>query len=452
MNFRREVLRAALRIRYPEVLRAHADCRDSERLSLEVARQRQLVRLQKMIRMAWDEIPFYRECWTKAQCPPCISTLEELLAFPVITKELVRQGLEAKLFRPERIPVRQRIHQSTTGSSGSPLAYDEDEHGWSWKMGKEYAVYEWYGNTMGTACAWFWRSRLRKPASQKIKEWVMNRTTFCVYDPEDPVGSALDDARIADLMDQLRRLRAPILDGFPSTLALIADWVLRQGFEMGYTPTSVVTGGEMLHDTQRERISRAFQCPVFNRYGGTETGLIAHECAEQAVGGHHLHINRDTLFLESLPDAQLPEGVGYLLSTHLHMRGTPLIRYQVGDLVRLEEDAACSCGRTPGLLRSVEGRVNDVFTLPDGRKVTSHLWQNYLKKALCIQQYQIIQHAPDQVEVLLVVDPAGRDEAALDKVRHLFADALPGVSLQWREVGEIPPGPGGKFRQCISHV
>ena len=366
---------------------------------------------------------------------------------------MMQAAIAAGQFAYERLPKKALLKQSTTGSSGSPFEFYEDQTWWDWKMGKEYAVYDWYDYTFGTACAWFWRGKLRKPLAQRAKEWLMNRETWCIYDPEEPVASALTPARLAALVARLQRERPPVIDGFGTALALVAGWMLEHNQTPGYAPRSIICGGEMLDETDRARIRRAFGATVFNRYGGTETGLIGHECRAQAEGDHGLHLNTETVYIEAVRDGRPVLGeMGEVVATHLYMTATPMIRYRVGDLITLDPARTCPCGRPQPLITAVQGRVNDVFVLPDGRLITTHLWQNYLTKAPVIRRYQMTQERVDFVRIDFERDPSVRDDGALEKVRHLIADALPGCTVEWREVPEIPLGPGGKFRHCISKV
>jgi phenylacetate-CoA ligase len=453
MTARGFLLTAAMRALYPGLLPAYRACREAEQLSREALRARQLERLRAQVALAYREIPFYRDLWDRHGVRPEVRTWEDFAHFPLLDKPMVQAGLEAGAFALERFPARRLLAQSTTGSSGAPFAFLEDRRGWEWKMGKEYAVYAWYDYHFGDACAWFWRGKLRPPLLQRLKEALMNRRTWCVYDPEEPVASALDDNRLAGLAARLRRERPPILDGFPSTLALLAAWMEARGVSPGYAPRAVVCGGEMLDVADRARLRRVFGAPVFNRYGGTETGLIGHECRAQAEGDHHLHLNTETVFIEAVREDRPVTGEpGEVVATHLWQSAVPLIRYRVGDLITLDPALACPCGRPQPLITAVQGRVNDVFVLPDGRLITTHLWQNYLKKAPVIRRYQMVQETETLVRVHYERDPAVRDDGSLEKVRRLVADALPGCRVEWREVARIEPGPGGKFRHCLSRL
>lgn len=108
-----------------------------------------------------------------------------------------------------------------------------------------------------------------------------------------------------------------------------------------------------------KRISRAWDCQVFEHYGMTETGLGGGvDC--RAHGGYHLR-GADLYYevVDPQSGAPLPPGQeGELVVTTLTRHAMPLIRYRTSDWGRLAagirmslwwSDAALGAGsRTPG--------------------------------------------------------------------------------------------------------
>ena len=82
----------------------------------------------------------------------------------------------------------------------------------------------------------------------------------------------------------------------------------------------------------------AFGAEVHSYYGTSETSAIGIECGAHA--GVHLMSSRHLLELDTNGHQ---DNVGELIVTTLEQRGLPLLRYRVGDLVRLRE-GRCPCG------------------------------------------------------------------------------------------------------------
>ena len=105
---------------------------------------------------------------------------------------------------------------------------------------------------------------------------------------------------------------------------------------------------------------------------------------------------------------------------------------------------ACPCGAPFGTIRAIEGRINDLFTLPDGRRIHPAYLKAVLHKgAEWTRQFRIQQEARDRVLALLVPrrEPS---EAELATIGDGLRDALPdGVDVEVRLVPELRPDPVG---------
>ncbi|MBR5357324.1 MAG: phenylacetate--CoA ligase family protein, partial [Lachnospiraceae bacterium] len=96
------------------------------------------------------------------------------------------------------------------------------------------------------------------------------------------------NAKEDKIIKELNDFKPSMLSGYPSNLALLADYK-----ELSISPDVVITGGELLTDEIRKKLSDRFSCDVQTHYSCTEAGEIACECS---VG--HLHINEDWVIVE----------------------------------------------------------------------------------------------------------------------------------------------------------
>lgn len=120
---------------------------------------------------------------------------------------------------------------------------------------------------------------------------------------------------------------------------------------------------ETLTPDVRELASRVWGAKVLHGYGTTEAGVIGQECP-WTTG---LHVFADQLAVEVVDEHNRPVPAGVtghkVLVTTLFNRTFPLIRYEFSDLVQIAA-GPCSCGRPHLRLASLEGRREDVLTLP----------------------------------------------------------------------------------------
>ncbi|MEK7215059.1 MAG: phenylacetate--CoA ligase family protein, partial [Chloroflexota bacterium] len=215
----------------------------------------------------------------------------------------------------------------------------------------------------------------------------------------------------------------------------------------GIEPRGIICSAEMLFDHQRDLIQRVFGCKVFNRYGGREAGDVAHECPAGTM-----HLNTENYYVEFLRDGipVEPGQPGEIVVTPLDLFGMPLLRYRVED-IGSPATGSCVCGRGLSGMAMVEGRVQDLITLPGGRSMPGEFFP-HLFKDFPVRQFQVEQDRPDHA-VLRLVRGEGFTENhlayLLGKTREYTAGTLD-VTVEFCE--SIPLTPTGKFRYTISHV
>ena len=107
---------------------------------------------------------------------------------------------------------------------------------------------------------------------------------------------------------------------------------------------------------------------MWNQYGAQEFNRVGWDCSEHQT----MHLDADSVVLEVLdPDGDRPLAPGEegeLVLTGLHNDLMPLVRYRIGDAGRLVE-GPCGCGRALPLFEITEGRLDDILSLPDGRRI-----------------------------------------------------------------------------------
>ncbi len=156
---------------------------------------------------------------------------------------------------------------------------------------------------------------------------------------------------LAEAVATIARFRPTVLWGVPSFIRRFLDEAGRRGVDFSDVRL-VLTSGEpvpaMLRAELREQLARlgAASVQFRARYAFTEMqgGLV--QCAEEA---EPQNLCPDLYYLEAVDPAtgrRLADGEsGMLAITHLHRRGTVLLRYLVGDIVTLARAPCPQCGR-----------------------------------------------------------------------------------------------------------
>ncbi len=199
-----------------------------------------------------------------------------------------------------------------------------------------------------------------------------------------------------EIIRQLNEFQPAMLSGYPSNLALLADFA-----ELDIHPDVVITGGELLTDDIRRKLTDKFGCYVQTHYSCTEGGEIACECEER-----HLHINEDWVIVEPVDQDYRPVPYGEMsdkvLITNLSNYIQPFIRYELTDRVIVHNEK-CKCGRTT-LWLEIEGRTDDILEFDNGVRIAPMSLYKVLEEVKTIRRFQLVQRASDRVELRMISD------------------------------------------------
>ena len=156
---------------------------------------------------------------------------------------------------------------------------------------------------------------------------------------------------LCDAVSALNQFQPDIILAPPSLLLMLA--VERDGGRLRGTPELLISVAEVLEPQDEQTLRNSFGVPVHQIYQCTE-GLLAVSCSHGS-----LHIQEDLVFLQMEPVAGDSERVMPVV-TDLHRTTQPIIRYRLGDLLRLDPQT-CACGSDFRVIQSIEGRSDDVF-------------------------------------------------------------------------------------------
>lgn len=225
------------------------------------------------------------------------------------------------------------------------------------------------------------------------------------------------------------------IEADPAYLAVIARAALKRGIALP-APDFITLTYETTTRAMRRDIGRAVAAPLFQLYGATEAGVLFMECEHGRLHPNERHSHID---LVPLPGTA---PLARVLVTTLGRAWMPLLRYDVGDVVRVAQTRDCACGMLSDgpLLERVEGRQSDCEVV-NGETITPLMLDDAIHSALgaaaTIEQWQL---AGDSLHV---ADPASRESAAVaaDAVSKLLARPIRG-----EHVSTVAPEASGKYR------
>ena len=190
----------------------------------------------------------------------------------------------------------------------------------------------------------------------------------------------------------LSRLQPTALVSVPSIIERTLDAARESRSPVPNSIRKVIYIGEGMDAALRRRVQATLGAEVFSYYGSSETSALGIECAAHA--GIHLFGSRTLFELERDPAA--PDH-GELIVTTLVQRALPLIRYRLGDLVRLRP-GACACGLDEPRI-DVLGR-SEMFASILGSKIHHHSIHQSLARAGLSGPLQIFLENGQDSEVM----------------------------------------------------
>jgi phenylacetate-CoA ligase len=383
-----------------------------------------------------DALPEWREAAS-------IRDAEELWriwpSLPVVTKADLVNRFDAREMA-SRFHLKGKIN-STGGSTGEPTSFFHDEAMTTLSVATSIYCWRRMGWRPGVRMVCIWGSdRDIGKAQQSRNRWLAGARNEVIIP-----GYEINQGTADRVLEEIRKHGRVAIFGFTSLLEGVARLVL----ECGATPapgrvSTAWNGGEMLFESQSELFRRAFGVPILNCYGGRELSIMAY----QPAGASKLHLVRPYLFAEILGEGGRPAGPGEsgrLVLTSTVCRGTPFLRYEVGDLAAYAAEDRDESGIRA--VREIQGRTAGLLRLPGGKTINCLYWNHLFKEFPEVQQFQVAVRGGKELEIRLRGTAFGADrEAHLRRVVHEFTGGMP-VSVTWME--RIPLTSQGKLVQVV---
>jgi phenylacetate-CoA ligase len=373
------------------------ELRTHEEWDVDQIKSYQTQAIQKIVDHARASVPFYSKYpAVELQAP------EDIASYPVLTRDVVREN--ADHFVSKTSELKDCIRVGTTGTTGASLrvSYRQivAQRNWAFHMRR----WAWAGVTPRTPRVTLFGSRVIPADRTEPPYWTHNvaerQILMSIFH--------MSESTAPHYIDFLRRQRGKVLEGFPSVLSILSDFILKRGETIPMR--AVFTDGEPLYPFLRESIEQAFDTRAFDLYGNTELCGLIHECE-----GGRMHAAPDYAYLEILDENNQPvqDGEeGFFVWTGFINDTMPLIRYRIGDRGCWNQGETCTCGRAFPIVVPTITRDSDLLRCPDGRVFSPRALNQSLKGTRSLRFCQLIH---DQLGHVVVRGVAG-DAAAFEDV------------------------------------
>ena len=245
------------------------------------------------------------------------------------------------------------------------------------------------------------------------------------------------------MANELQLFQPIIIEANPTLLARLAFWAMDNGVQM-HQPAAIVYSYEFPSIIHRRAIAEVFAAPQISSYGTTETGFVLQECE---CGLLHQNLDFCRIDFEPLVDKFGGPDLGRILVSTFQNPWNAVIRFDVGDLVRLHTSSECRCGRGEGMIATaIEGRVGNVTFTTEGGLVTTQALDQALAQIEGIRDYHLDQESPTDyhLELMAKGETAAIEGATRQTLRDLYG-ADGSFDIQFTD--NLLPGQAGKFRR-----
>jgi phenylacetate-CoA ligase len=402
-------------------------------------------RLRAMVKYAATTVPYYQDLMSSRRLSwRDFSTVKDLDLLPTIDKATV-------VTDPNRFVSTSEIGQKsiqfqTSGTTGERLSVWLDRRYLLSQAGvgrREKAV---VGELLGKEIQ-FKSLYISYPESTPAKIWEFYRkaafTPIGTNRRLVPISKPLEE--IVQVLDEYR---PDVLMSYGSFLPLLFQFLEQKKLKC-WLPNLVRFGADSLSPEGRDRIETQFKIPVLSNYGSVECLKIGFECGQNS--GFHLHEDVcHVRILKANGDEVEPGEKGEVVISNLINRGTVLLNYRLGDIAALSHDR-CNCGRTTHRLSDLEGRVEDLILLKDGKTVHPRSVWSIFKEEPRVLQYQLIQLEPSRFELKMVTsgEECFREVSPIicRRLKSILGNEV-GIEAQYSE--KLSREKSGKFRPVKS--
>ena len=402
--------------------------------------------VRRLVSHSYETVPYYRKLFDDRGLKPAdIRGCGDLVKLPVLTREDIKKNFKALV--SSAVASRSLRGGHTSGTTGSPLEVLYDPAAVTMTYAALDRQYKWAGCRLGrdgdrVVVA---RGNVIVPLAQaRPPFWRTNRSLNQLLLSSFHMSSR----NLAEYFRAIGDFAPAVLDGYPSTLYILAKYLRNQGIR--FPLKAVISSSETLYDFQRSTIEESFQCKVFDYFALAERVVFATECDRHE--GHHLCMEYGVTEILDENDDPLPDGrSGKLVGTSLANFGMPLIRYQTNDHTALRS-GPCSCGRGLVMMDDVTTKAEDILTLKDGRVISPSVLTHPFKPLTSIEESQIVQEELDRIIVKIVPGHTFSEGDRKHLVKELRERLGDEVRIDIEIVESCPRLPSGKFKWVVSKV
>lgn len=422
--------------------RLYREIQQTQWFNEEELKAYQLSQLERIIRHAWKTVPYYRALMDKLGiCPEDIRDLSHISKFPIMSKgDIKKIGDVIVSTRCSKFLL---TTAHTGGTTGLPVPIRRDIS----SIAREHAFvrrqFDWAGLKLFDRCAYLEGRVVVPPGRRSSRPYyydaAMKELTLSAFHLTPDVAK--------DYVNAMKAYRIKALLAYPSAAYILARACSDKKLSLNLQ--CVLTTSETLDDGKRRAISEAFDCPVFDFYGSAERVCYIHTCERGSY-----HIIPEYGLTELIPAEPPNEDCYRIVATGFWNMAMPLIRYSMGDLVKVSGQK-CDCGRAFPVVDKIIGRDGNIITTPSGVQLGASAIECILARVLYsmydmpVVAGRVVQDGPNVLTLEYVPDEGFTAKHA-ERLRAVLAEqAPPEVRAELRALKQIDRTARGKLLSFV---
>ncbi|UCE38517.1 MAG: phenylacetate--CoA ligase [Thermoplasmata archaeon] len=380
-----------------------------EKMKPEAIAKLQNERLKKMMRYAYENVPFYKKKFKEANIEPDdIKSSEDMHKVPFTVKNDLRDHYPYGILAVPREDI-VRFH-SSSGTTGIPTVVGytrKDLETWSRLMARTIA------------CPGVKKGDIM----QNIYGYGLFTGGLGFHYGAELLGVSVIPTSTGNTKRQLKimkDMKTTVIACTPSYALYLSEAAIDEGYKPkeDFNLKYGLFGAEAWSEEARKKIQDNLGLGAYDCYGLSELygPGVAMECQHQ----NGLHIWTDEFLVETIDpetgEVLEPGKRGELVFTMLTREAMPLLRYRTRDLATLSQEE-CECGRYHTRIMRVSGRSDDMLIIGGVNVFPSQIEEVLFKTPELGDQYQIYvdRKKLDRMTIKVELSPEAWVDKDLDK-------------------------------------
>jgi phenylacetate-CoA ligase len=418
--------------------------KDRECFSAEQWREHQTVELRRLLLHAFETVPFYRRTYTDAGFGVDdfrSFELDDLKRLPYLEKDDLRKFGRSDLLSSRREAGGE--FYASSGSTGTPtsILFSPAFHQ-RWSAAFEARIRHWAGLDRDMARGMIGGRRILPSADARPPYYRYNlferQTYFSAYH--------ISPTNAPNYLKGIRDNKVEYMNGYAMSnyfLARMFDELSLEAPEL----KAVVLSSEKLTPGMRAVFRRVYGCRTYDGYSGVEAcGLISEHSSGELLSSPDVAVLE---FLKEDGSGAAPGEAGEVVCTGLLNYDQPLIRYRIGDVVKLSDRRRSEAGLEMPVIDEIVGRVEDKVVGPDGREMVR--FHGIFVDVPHLVSAQVVQEELEWLNIRAVTE-TGFGTSEEEIIGKRVRSQLGNIRVTIEQVDEIPRNANGKVPAVISKL